>query len=58
MEKNDLAWLWFSAIVLLVVGSALVLNSIQAGWFLFILGIAYIALTIRPVQKWITRSQQ
>ncbi len=58
MEKNDLAWLWFSAIVLLIVGFALVHNGFQAGWFLFILGIAYIAVTILPVQKWIPRLPQ
>ncbi len=55
MDKNDLAWLWFSAVVLLLFGSALVVNGFQAGWFLFILGMTYIVASTRPIQKWITK---
>ncbi len=55
MDKNDRAWLWFGAVVLMLFGFTLVMNSFQAGWFLCILGMTYILASISPIQQWIAK---
>ena len=58
MDKSDLAWLWFSAVVLMLFGFGLVRNGYDTGWFPVILGVIYIIATIKPVHQWIARFSQ
>ncbi len=51
MTAQDKIWLWISALVLIVMGTVLVVNVSATGWFLIILGIAYVGVSIGAVQK-------
>jgi TM2 domain-containing membrane protein YozV len=51
MNTQDKIWLWFSALVLMVMGTALVVNVSGIGWFLIILGIGYVGVSVGAVQK-------
>ncbi len=51
MTAQDKIWLLISALVLIVMGTVLVVNVSATGWFLIILGIAYVGISIGVVQK-------
>ncbi len=51
MTAQDKIWLLISALVLIVMGTVLVVNVSATGWFLIILGIAYVGVSIGAVQK-------
>jgi hypothetical protein len=52
MNKQDKIWLWITAVVSILMGVVLVINDSDAGWFLIILGLTYIATSMRAGQKW------
>lgn len=52
MNKQDQVWLWITAAVSMIMGSTLVLNDSSAGWFLIILGMAYVGASTGAAQKW------
>jgi len=54
MNKQDQVWLWITAAVSVIMGATLVLNDSSAGWFLIILGIAYLGASTGAAQKWAT----
>ena len=51
MDKRQKAWLWASAAVSMVVGIILIANDSAAGWFLVIMGLAYLGASTRPGQS-------
>jgi len=52
MQNRSRAWLWSAAAISFIVGLILVLNDSAAGWFLIIMGIAYIGASRRAGQAW------
>jgi hypothetical protein len=52
MNNRQKTWLWISAAASLIVGILLVWNDSGAGWFLIIMGIAYLGVLTRPGQEW------
>ena len=50
MHNRQRAWLWLAAAVSFVAGFILVLSDSGAGWFLIIMGIAYIGASTRAGQ--------
>ena len=52
MDNRQKTWLWISAAASFFVGILLVWNDSGAGWFLIIMGIAYLGALTRPGQEW------
>jgi uncharacterized membrane protein HdeD (DUF308 family) len=51
MQNSKKAWLLASAAISILVGYLLVLKNSAAGWFLIIMGIAYLAAATRAGEK-------
>ena len=47
MQNRQRVWFWLATAVLFVVGIMLVMNDSGAGWFLIILGTAYVGVSTR-----------
>ena len=52
MDNRQKTWLWISAAVSFIAGILLVWKDSGAGWFLIIMGIAYLGVLTRPGQEW------
>jgi hypothetical protein len=52
MDNRQKTWLWISAAASFIVGILLVWNDSGAGWFLIIMGTAYLGTLTRPGQEW------
>jgi hypothetical protein len=50
MRNRQRVWLWLAAAASFVVGLTLVFNDSGAGWFLVIMGIAYLGTSTRADQ--------
>lgn len=53
MSKQDKIWLFGAAAVLIILGEVLIRNNHTPGWFLIILGAAYLGISTGIAQKWV-----